>query len=253
MYSPIRNNNKVPLVQRSSPLRPTETQQPTISPVKRSPYHSANKRKSPINDLTQSLSLEEYVALKKSKPQPKSLVRNASSPVRNNSSPIRNNTSPIRNNTSPVRNNLSPIRNKPSPVQLNRSSPIRNHNKTSPGRPGNNILSPTRNNNATTKCTTAQPKNQQYEQKIQVCVRKRPLNKNEVSINEQDIAPLSSSRTIHIRAPRQKVDLTEYTDQYSFTFDHVFDSNTCSKTIYVKTTRPLVEYMFQGGKSTCFA
>lgn len=60
-------------------------------------------------------------------------------------------------------------------------------------------------------------------------------------------------RTINIFEPKLKLDLTQYTEQHSFTFDEVFDHNSSSKTIYQKTTWPLVEYMFEGGKSTCFA
>ncbi|KAI8064972.1 P-loop containing nucleoside triphosphate hydrolase protein [Thamnidium elegans] len=94
---------------------------------------------------------------------------------------------------------------------------------------------------------------QSQEQRIEVCVRKRPLNKRELAIKEQDIATLSGTRTIEIHAPKQKVDLTKYTDHHSFTFDQVFDPTTSNRTIYQKTTKPLVEHMFQGGKATCFA
>ncbi|KAI7887830.1 P-loop containing nucleoside triphosphate hydrolase protein [Mucor mucedo] len=97
-----------------------------------------------------------------------------------------------------------------------------------------------------TKSSSQQPK-------IKVCVRKRPLNREELARQEQDVAHLSDSRTIQIHASRKKVDLTSYVDQHSFTFDEVFDVNTCNRTIYQKTAKPLVDYMFQGGKSTCFA
>lgn len=40
------------------------------------------------------------------------------------------------------------------------------------------------------------------EQKIQVCVRKRPLSKQEIIANEKDIAPLKNTRTIEILAPK---------------------------------------------------
>ncbi|KAK4515126.1 uncharacterized protein ATC70_002736 [Mucor velutinosus] len=89
--------------------------------------------------------------------------------------------------------------------------------------------------------------------KITVCVRKRPLNKYEVSTNQPDVTELTSSNTIEIHAPKQKVDLTNYTVQHAFTFDHVFDCHTSHQTLYQQTTLPLVEHMFQGGKATCFA
>ncbi|CAO3662997.1 unnamed protein product [Rhizopus stolonifer] len=74
-----------------------------------------------------------------------------------------------------------------------------------------------------------------------------------MSSKEEDIAQLSGMRTINIFEPKLKLNLTQYTEQHSFTFDEVFDHNSSSKTIYQKTTWPLVEYMFEGGKSTCFA
>ncbi|CEP19914.1 hypothetical protein [Parasitella parasitica] len=89
--------------------------------------------------------------------------------------------------------------------------------------------------------------------KIKVCIRKRPLNQHETATNEPDISKLISSRTIEIHASRQKVDLTKYTVQHTFTFDHVFDCHTSNQSIYQQTTQPLVEHMLQGGKATCFA
>ncbi|KAL0143677.1 P-loop containing nucleoside triphosphate hydrolase protein [Mucor lusitanicus] len=89
--------------------------------------------------------------------------------------------------------------------------------------------------------------------KITVCVRKRPLNKYELSTNQPDVTELTSSNTIEIHAPKQKVDLTSYTVQHAFTFDHVFDCHTSNQSLYQQTTLPLVEHMFQGGKATCFA
>lgn len=70
------------------------------------------------------------------------------------------------------------------------------------------------------------------------------------------------------------MDLTKYIEQHSFTFDDVFDSDetnekvrrvafalsargllysiTCTQ-IYSRTAQPLVKYVFDGGKATCFA
>jgi len=38
--------------------------------------------------------------------------------------------------------------------------------------------------------------------KIRVCVRKRPLNKKEIARNEKDIAIISGSRTLHVHEPK---------------------------------------------------
>ncbi|KAM3581477.1 hypothetical protein VKS41_006304 [Umbelopsis sp. WA50703] len=90
-------------------------------------------------------------------------------------------------------------------------------------------------------------------QRIRVCVRKRPLSRREIATGEKDIAPVSGARSINVNAPKVKVDLTRFTEQHSFTFDEVFDSNVTNAQIYHRTARPLVKYIFTGGKATCFA
>ncbi|CAO0801723.1 unnamed protein product [Mucor circinelloides] len=90
-------------------------------------------------------------------------------------------------------------------------------------------------------------------QKIRVCVRKRPLNKKELERAEKDIAPTSGVRSINVNEPKMKVDLTKYIEQHSFTFDDVFDSDETNEKIYSRTAQPLVKYVFDGGKATCFA
>lgn len=107
-------------------------------------------------------------------------------------------------------------------------------------------------------------------QKIRVCVRKRPLNKKELERAEKDIAPTSGVRSINVNEPkyvciiivyvfiltsvyRMKVDLTKYIEQHNFTFDDVFDSEDSNEKIYQRTAQPLVKYVFDGGKATCFA
>ncbi|KAI9248275.1 P-loop containing nucleoside triphosphate hydrolase protein [Phascolomyces articulosus] len=90
-------------------------------------------------------------------------------------------------------------------------------------------------------------------QRIRVCVRKRPLSKKETMLGDTDVAPVVGARTIQVNAPKTRVDLTPFTEQHSFTFDDVFDSNSTNTDIYRRTALPLVEYMFSGGKATCFA
>lgn len=50
-----------------------------------------------------------------------------------------------------------------------------------------------------------------------------------------------------------KVDLTKYIEQHSFTYDDVFDSDATNEQVYQRTAQPLVKYIFEGGKATCFA
>ncbi|KAI8880892.1 kinesin-domain-containing protein, partial [Backusella circina FSU 941] len=95
--------------------------------------------------------------------------------------------------------------------------------------------------------------NSDLHQRIRVCVRKRPLSRKEKIAKESDIADVVGNRTLHINAPRTKIDLTRVTEQYPFIFDEVFDSGVTNEQIYKRTAQPLVEYMFNGGKATCFA
>ncbi|KAI9029982.1 P-loop containing nucleoside triphosphate hydrolase protein [Phycomyces nitens] len=90
-------------------------------------------------------------------------------------------------------------------------------------------------------------------QKIRVCVRKRPLNKKELERSEKDIAPTAGARSININEPKMKVDLTRYIEQHCFTFDDVFDCDAVNEQIYQRTAQPLVKYIFEGGRATCFA
>ncbi|CAB4428042.1 unnamed protein product [Rhizophagus irregularis] len=89
--------------------------------------------------------------------------------------------------------------------------------------------------------------------KIRVCVRKRPLSKKELARNEKDIANINSQRTLQINEPKTKVDLTKYVEQHTFVFDDVFDADANNEEVYRRTALPLVEYIFHGGKATCFA
>ncbi|KAG2235881.1 hypothetical protein INT48_008184 [Thamnidium elegans] len=90
-------------------------------------------------------------------------------------------------------------------------------------------------------------------QKIRVCVRKRPLSKKELEKADKDVAPLNGTRSLQINEPKLRLDLTRYTEQHSFTFDDVFDLNCPNSNVYKRTALPLVHYIFKGGKATCFA
>ncbi|RCH84469.1 Kinesin-like protein kif24, partial [Rhizopus stolonifer] len=96
-------------------------------------------------------------------------------------------------------------------------------------------------------------KKSDLNQRIRVCVRKRPLSKQEIRRLEKDITPVNGVRTVHVNEPKVKVDLTKYIEQHTFTFDDVFDINDTNDYIYQRTAQPLVKYMFRGGKATCFA
>lgn len=106
--------------------------------------------------------------------------------------------------------------------------------------------------NAVSTTPTSTPYNELH-QRIRVCVRKRPLSKKELTMQETDIVPMVGSRTIQLNAPKTRIDLVRYTETHTFTFDDAFDCNTTNEEIYARTAQPLVEYIFEGGKATCFA
>lgn len=89
--------------------------------------------------------------------------------------------------------------------------------------------------------------------KIKVVVRKRPSSRAEAKRNDTDVVQALSRRTMIVHEPKQKVDLTRYTETHEFTFDDVFDDSCDTALIYRHTAQPLVETIFDGGNATCFA
>ncbi|KAF9921747.1 Kinesin-like protein kif24 [Linnemannia zychae] len=88
--------------------------------------------------------------------------------------------------------------------------------------------------------------------KIRVCVRKRPLNSKEINRGEKDMATVSG-RQLTVDEPKVRVDMTKYIERHGFVFDDVFDSDATNEDVYRRTAYPLVQYLFEGGKATCFA
>ncbi|XP_014260916.1 kinesin-like protein KIF2A isoform X2 [Cimex lectularius] len=88
---------------------------------------------------------------------------------------------------------------------------------------------------------------------ITVCVRKRPLNKKELSRKEVDVITVPRKDLIVVHEPKNKVDLTKYLENQQFRFDHAFDDTCSNETVYKFTAKPLVQTIFEGGMATCFA
>ncbi|XP_030273491.1 kinesin-like protein KIF2A isoform X4 [Sparus aurata] len=91
------------------------------------------------------------------------------------------------------------------------------------------------------------------EHRICVCVRKRPLNKKELSMKDLDVITIPSKDVVMVHEPKQKVDLTRYLENQTFRFDYAFDDSTTNEMVYRFTARPLVETIFERGMATCFA
>ncbi|XP_003936967.3 kinesin-like protein KIF2C isoform X2 [Saimiri boliviensis] len=91
------------------------------------------------------------------------------------------------------------------------------------------------------------------EHRICVCVRKRPLNKQELAKKEIDVISIPSKCLLLVHEPKLKVDLTKYLENQAFCFDFAFDETASNEVVYRFTARPLVRTIFEGGKATCFA
>jgi Kinesin-like protein len=91
------------------------------------------------------------------------------------------------------------------------------------------------------------------ETKIQVIIRKRPLNSKEIAKGDTDILFKTSSNSLVVREQRLKVDLTKYTEEHNFAFDGVYSEEVSNSDLYSLAVQPIVQASFQGAKVTCFA
>ncbi|PSS01876.1 Kinesin-like protein [Actinidia chinensis var. chinensis] len=90
--------------------------------------------------------------------------------------------------------------------------------------------------------------------KIKVVVRKRPLNKKEVSKKEEDIVTIArNTNSLNVHETKLKVDLTEYVEKHEFFFDAVLSEDVSNDEVYAETVEPIVPIIFQRTKATCFA
>ncbi|XP_037132564.1 kinesin-like protein KIF2C isoform X1 [Syngnathus acus] len=89
--------------------------------------------------------------------------------------------------------------------------------------------------------------------RICVCVRKRPLSKQELNKREIDVISVPGRGAVLVHEPKQKVDLTKYLDTQIFQFDYSFDETSTNDLVYGFTAKPLVQSIFEGGMATCFA
>ncbi|KAE8735399.1 Kinesin-like protein KIF2C [Hibiscus syriacus] len=90
--------------------------------------------------------------------------------------------------------------------------------------------------------------------KIKVVVRKRPLNKKEISKKEEDIITIgSNSNALVVHEKKLKVDLTEYVEKHEFLFDAILNEAVSNDEVYSETVEPMVPLIFNRTKATCFA
>ncbi|KAL6548253.1 Kinesin-like protein KIN-13A [Orobanche gracilis] len=89
--------------------------------------------------------------------------------------------------------------------------------------------------------------------KIKVVVRKRPLNKKEISRKEDDIVTVYDDANLMVHETKLKVDLTAYVEKHEFCFDAVLDEHVTNDEVYRNTVEPIIPTIFQRTKATCFA
>uniref|UniRef100_A0A8D0GUR2 Kinesin-like protein KIF24 n=1 Tax=Sphenodon punctatus TaxID=8508 RepID=A0A8D0GUR2_SPHPU len=89
--------------------------------------------------------------------------------------------------------------------------------------------------------------------KIRVCVRKRPLGLREERRGEVNILSVEDRETLLLHEKKEAVDLTQYILQHVFYFDEVFGEACTNQDVYMKTAHPLIQHIFNGGNATCFA
>jgi hypothetical protein len=92
-----------------------------------------------------------------------------------------------------------------------------------------------------------------YDMPIRVVVRKRPLSRGEHSRQDKDVLEIRPNGVVMVHEPKVKVDLTKVIETQTFVFDDAFDYNETNECIYFRTVHPLVSFMFEGGKASCFA
>ncbi|XP_007498939.1 kinesin-like protein KIF24 isoform X2 [Monodelphis domestica] len=90
-------------------------------------------------------------------------------------------------------------------------------------------------------------------EKIRVCVRKRPLGTKEEKRGEFNIITVEDKETLLVSEKKEAVDLSQYILQHVFYFDEVFGETCTNQDVYMKTTHPLIQHIFNGGNATCFA
>ncbi|OUM69454.1 hypothetical protein PIROE2DRAFT_2540 [Piromyces sp. E2] len=72
-------------------------------------------------------------------------------------------------------------------------------------------------------------------EKIYVCVRKRPLNINEIKRDDKNAVHIKENKIVVVNEQKLKLDLTKYINYHSFTFDYAFDSDASNQDVYNQT------------------
>jgi len=97
----------------------------------------------------------------------------------------------------------------------------------------------------------------EYEMRIRVLVRKRPMSKKEAADgSEVDVIhPLDYNDygRILVHQPKTKLDLTKEVETTSFAFDNTFDEHSNNVQIYERAVQGLIPGLFRGKWASVFA
>ena len=70
------------------------------------------------------------------------------------------------------------------------------------------------------------------DNRITVCVRKRPLSKAEIARREIEVTTIPNKDHLIVHQPQVKVDMTKYLENQVFRFDYTFDENSSNEMVY---------------------
>jgi len=97
------------------------------------------------------------------------------------------------------------------------------------------------------------PRNDKQPSRLNVVVRKRPVNKKETESCSANVVTCRDNG-VFVTEPKLRVDLTKYVEEHTFQFDHSFDAGITNEELYEVCVRPLVDAAFNvQAKCTCFA
>lgn len=85
--------------------------------------------------------------------------------------------------------------------------------------------------------------------RIRVAVRKRPMREGESGEDCVEVSP----PTVHIGAIKQRIDLSEYTENHDYQFDDSFGEHATNEAVYLSCGKSLIDTVFDGGSASCFA
>lgn len=93
----------------------------------------------------------------------------------------------------------------------------------------------------------------QSNDKICICVRKRPISSKEVKKMDHDSVTCANP-IVAIHDCKMKVDgISKYLDNNLFEMDHTFHEENTTEDIYYSAVEPLVEFVLDNGRATVFA